>query len=183
MPKTHNRFYKSTSGNTEVLVGSLSDSKGGLILRSIFKKIISTHAGFGITLLRVVIGGIFFKAGAGKLFGLFGGFGIQSAVSFFSDLKIPFPTFNAYLVGITEFAGGIALILGLLTRLAAFPFCITMIVAIFTAHADGDFYYPLVLLTSCIALIETGAGALSMDKCLSQKFFNSNLIKGGSSYE
>jgi putative oxidoreductase len=132
---------------------------------------VSTRSGLGVTLLRLVIGGIFFKAGAGKLFGWFGGIGILGVTDFFQGIGIPFPEFNAYLVGLTEFLGGIALLLGLFTRLAAFPFIITMIVAIFTAHRDGDFYYPLVLITGCLALLETGGGVFSLDRWLESNPF------------
>ncbi len=133
-------------------------------MQALLKRIQSTQSGLGISLLRLVLGGIFFKAGAGKLFGWFGGIGIAGATEFFQSIGIPFPEFNVYFVGSIEFLGGIALLLGLFTRLAAFPFCITMMFAIFSAHRDGDFYYPLVLLTGCIALLETGGGTLSLDR-------------------
>ena len=132
------------------------------------KKIQSTHAGLGILILRGVIGTIFFKAGSGKLFGWFGGFGIEGATSFFQNLGIPAPHFQAIMVGCTELLGGLALIVGLLTRLAAIPLAITMIVAILTAHRDGDFYYPLMILSGLIALMDTGAGKISLDHLLSR---------------
>lgn len=132
---------------------------------SFIKRIVSTRSGIGVSLMRMVVGGIFFKAGAGKLFGWFGGYGLSAVFDYFQNLGIPFPVINAYLVSITEFAGGLALILGLCTRLAAFPFCITMLVAIVTADKE-DPYYTLVLLMSCIALIDTGGGKLSFDRLL-----------------
>jgi putative oxidoreductase len=137
-------------------------------MKALIKKIQSTHAGFLSSLMRLVIGGIFFKAGSGKLFGWFGGFGIEGATSFFQNLGIPHPMLNAYLVGTTEFLGGLALILGLFTRLAAIPLGFSMIVAIFTAHKDGDFYYPLVILASCLTLVDIGAGSLSLDRWISK---------------
>lgn len=136
-------------------------------MKNLIKKIITTNAGLGITIARIVVGVIFFKAGSGKLFGWFGGFGIEAATKFFQDLGIPHPDWNAYLVGTTEFLGGIALLLGLFTRLAVIPFSITMIVAIFTADKE-DPYYPLVLLATCIALFETGSGSLSIDRLFSK---------------
>ncbi|PIR17604.1 MAG: DoxX family protein [Deltaproteobacteria bacterium CG11_big_fil_rev_8_21_14_0_20_49_13] len=130
-------------------------------------KIIFTQTGFGVSLMRIVVGGIFFKAGAGKLFGWFGGYGLDAVFTYFQNLGIPFPVFNGYLVAITEFAGGLALILGFATRLTAFPFCIIMLIAIITADKD-DPYYPLVLLMSSIALIDAGGGLFSLDKLLSR---------------
>ncbi len=136
-------------------------------MKKLIAKITQTQACFGAVILRLVIGGIFFKAGAGKLFGWFGGHGIEGAAMFFEKLGIPYPLHQAYLVGSVEFFGGLALILGLFTRLVSIPLGITMIVAIFTAHKDGDFYYPLVILASCIALIDIGSGCPSIDKKIS----------------
>lgn len=134
----------------------------------LFNRIQKTNSGILVSLLRIVVGLIFFKAGAGKLFGWFGGFGIEGVTKFFTELGIPYPAFNAYFVGSTEFFGGILMILGLFTRLISIPFCIIMITAISTAHKDGDFYYPLMIFMSCLALFETGAGVLSLDKLCSK---------------
>jgi putative oxidoreductase len=138
-------------------------------MSALLKRIQSTQSSLGVLILRLVIGGIFFKAGSGKLFGWFGGHGIEGATSFFQNLGIPAPHFHAILVGCTESLGGLALIFGLLTRLASIPLAITMIVAIFTAHRDGDFYYPLVILSGLIALIDTGAGKISLDHMMSRR--------------
>lgn len=138
-------------------------------MKKLFCRITQTHAGLLVSLMRLLIGFIFFKAGAGKLFGWFGGFGIEGVTGFFTKLGLPYPQFNAYLVGSTEFFGGILMLLGLLTRLVSIPFCIIMLTAIFTAHKDGDFYYPLMIFAACLALLEVGAGSLSIDKLLSGK--------------
>lgn len=136
-------------------------------MKDLLKKIPATNAGFGVTLLRVVLGIIFFKEGSGKLYGWFGGGGWASTCAYFQNLGIPFPELNAFLVGYTEFLGGTALILGLLTRLASIPIGITMITAIFTAHQEGGYHFPLLILAACIALVETGGGRISVDKVLS----------------
>ncbi len=138
-------------------------------MKKLIQKIQATHAGVFVSLLRITIGLIFFKAGSGKLFGWFGGFGIEGVTSFFTKLGIPFPLFNAYLVGSTEWIGGILMTLGLFTRLVSIPFCIIMVMAIFTAHKDGDFYYPLMILMSSLALLEIGGGILSIDKLCSRQ--------------
>ncbi len=122
-------------------------------MKKLFCKITQTQTGILVSLMRLVVGFIFFKAGAGKLFGWFGGFGIEGVTGFFTKLEIPFPALNAYLVGYTEFIGGILMMLGFLTRLVSIPFCIIMIMAIFTAHKDGDFYYPLMILMSYLTLL------------------------------
>jgi len=139
------------------------------MLGELLKKIESTRAGFGVAILRIVIGGIFFKAGSGKLFGWFGGLGISGATEFFQSLNIPHPAFSAVFVGCTELLGGLCLIVGFLTRLVSIPLAITMITAILTAHRDGEFYYPLVILCGLIALMDTGGGWPSLGRWISQK--------------
>jgi len=138
------------------------------MLKELLKKVQKTSGGLGLLILRVVLGAIFFKAGSGKLFGWFGGLGIEGATQFFQSLGIPVPHAQAIFVGCTELLGGSALILGFLTRLVSIPLAITMIVAIFTAHKDGDFYYPLVILCGLIALMDTGGGKISVDHAMSR---------------
>jgi putative oxidoreductase len=131
-------------------------------------KITGTNGGLGVSLLRIVVGLVFFKEGTGKLFGWFGGGGWAATCAYFQNLGIPFPELNAFLVGYTEFLGGTALVLGLLTRLAALPIGITMIVALLTAHRGGPYHYPLLILAVCMALLEAGSGRLSLDRLLSK---------------
>lgn len=132
------------------------------------KKILQTQAGVSVSLLRFVLGFIFFKEGAGKIFGWFGGGGFVSTCAYFQKLGIPFPEFNAYFVGYTEFLGGIALLAGLLTRLAAFPIAMTMITAILTAHKTGGYNYPLLILACCLVLMRLGGGKISVDRFLNR---------------
>ena len=135
-------------------------------MKKLLCRITQTHTCFLVSLMRIVVGFIFFKAGSGKLFGWFDGFGIEGVTKYFMGLGIPYPTFNAYFVGSTEFIGGILMILGLLTRLVSIPFCIIMMMAIFTADKDGDFYHPLMILMACLTLLEVGGGVISIDKLL-----------------
>lgn len=96
--------------------------------------------------------------------------------SWFESLGIPFPTLNAYLAGITEFAGVILLTLGLGTRLISFPLIITMIVAIFTVHIDSGFSaakngieIPLYFIFMLITLMVYGPGKLSVDYLIQKR--------------
>ncbi|MGM8938888.1 DoxX family protein [Psychrobacter glaciei] len=82
----------------------------------------------------------------------------------------------AILAGGAEFFGGLALVLGLLTRPAALVAAFTMLVAIFSVHisnglfaADGGYEYALVLMVALLALAVQGGGSLSLDKALSEK--------------
>jgi putative oxidoreductase len=140
------------------------------MLKEAAKKVQRTSASVGVLILRIVLGIIFFKAGSGKLFGWFGGPGIEGATELFQSLGIPAPHAQAIFVGCTELLCGSALLLGLLVRLVSIPLSITMVVAILTAHKDMDihFYYALVILSALIALMDVGAGKISIDYPLSR---------------
>lgn len=129
----------------------------------------ASSAGWGLAILRIALGVVFFREGAQKFFGWFGGGGWASTCAYFTQLGIPFPEFNAFLVGGTEFFGGIALVTGLLTRLAAIPLAVTMVVAIVSAHLEGGWSYPLINLAGFLALIQAGAGPVSVDRMMSSK--------------
>ncbi len=133
------------------------------------RKIQSTQAGWGVALLRITLGVVFFREGAMKLFGWFGGGGFASTCAYFRQLGIPFPEFNAVWVGSVELVGGAALLAGFLTRLAAVPIAATMGVAITTAHLAGGWSYPALIIASCAALLQAGSGPLSVDAALSKK--------------
>jgi putative oxidoreductase len=126
-------------------------------------------------LTRLVVGQAFFLTGRGKLQNF------ENTVSFFTDLGIPFPELNAAFVARLEYWGGLLLIVGLLTRLAAALLGSTMIVALMTADrapfvsalsGAGDaglldvtpFVYGLFLLWLLLA----GPGPLSVDKLLAR---------------
>jgi putative oxidoreductase len=116
-----------------------------------------------LLLVRLAVGWIFFYEGAGKLFGLFGGSGLVSLAVYFQQLGIPFARFSAYLVGNCEFIAGLCFILGLIARPAGAVVLVIMISAIFTAHRDGGYNYPMLIGVVCILLIVQGAGRFSLD--------------------
>lgn len=133
------------------------------------KQIQKTSGGWSILLMRLAFGLIFFKEGGGKLFGWFGfEGGIYSFIGYLKDLGIPFPELNAYMVASIEFFGGTLIILGLLTRVAAFPIACTMVVAILSAHLKSGWAYPLCLLVSSLVLVQYGGGLFSLDAKLSK---------------
>jgi putative oxidoreductase len=125
----------------------------------------------GIAIVRVVTGCIFVAHGYQKFFV----FGIGGATGAFGQMGVPAPTITAPLVTILELAGGIALILGLLTRLAALGLSIDMLGAMVIVHLKQGFFLPngfefvLLLLATCLALVVAGAGALSIDEAIATR--------------
>jgi putative oxidoreductase len=133
---------------------------------------LATASDLGPLLIRVMIGVVFAFHGAQKLFGWFGGYGIEGTARAFESLGIPFPTLNVYLAGGAEFFGGLFLIIGLLTRPWALILTFTMIVAVLTAHRSAfslqhnGMEYALTLGVVSLALAFIGAGRISLDRTL-----------------
>ena len=124
-----------------------------------------------ILLLRATIGIILFGIGAGKVFSWFGGFGLQMTVHYFGEMGFSAPL--AYLSTFTEFIGGFLLIVGLLTRPAAFAVMINMIVATVVSLPKGFLIgmaaYPFTLAIVALVILLTGPMAYSIDALLTRK--------------
>ena len=124
-----------------------------------------------LTVLRVVLGVIFIMHGGQKLFV----YGLDGVAGSFGQMGIPAAGFFGPLVAFVEFFGGIAIVLGLLTRLAAAGVGATMLVAILTVHLKQGFFnpggveFPLALLAAATALVLTGAGAYSADAQIAKR--------------
>lgn len=143
---------------------------------STLNKILLSEAGVAALILRVPVGLILAAHGAQKLFGWFGGNGLAGTAGWLSSIGIEPGFLMAILAGSAEFFGGLALVLGLLTRPAALVTAFTMLVAIFSVHisnglfvADGGYEYALILMVALIALAVQGGGYFSIDKVLSEK--------------
>jgi putative oxidoreductase len=126
---------------------------------------------WAITVLRVVVGIVFFAHGWQKVFG----FGLHGVAGFFGGAGIPLPLISAGIVMTVEFGGGALLILGVATRLAAGLNAIDMLVAILVVHLKNGFFaptgfeYPLTLLAACVCLMLAGPGAASAEWLFARK--------------
>jgi putative oxidoreductase len=145
------------------------------------KRLLATSNDGILTLMRLVLGIVFFLHGSQKAFGWFGGFGFSGTMHAFTGMMhIPAPF--AFLAIMAEFLGGIGLIVGLLARVAAFGIAVNMVVAIAMVHfANGPFMnwygnqkgegyeYHLLALAIAIPIIVRGAGAFSVDGAIAAK--------------
>lgn len=141
---------------------------------------LSLTAPWGIALLRVVTGIIFLMHGQQKLFE----FGIGGVTGMLTGLGFPAPGFMAIVLTLVEVVGGIALIVGAFTRIAAILVAIDVLVAFFLVHlpngffvSNGGFELVLILATAGVTLFLTGPGAMALDSRLpvEQRLQSSNL--------
>ena len=137
--------------------------------------LLQTDAGFEALLLRVPVGIILAAHGAQKLFGWFGGYGLEGTGQWMGSIGLEPGYFMALLAGSGEFFGGLMLALGFLTRLGAALNVVAMAVALFWVHfANGLFLsndgyeYALALLAATASLLVMGGGKLSVDKVFSK---------------
>src|SRR3954452_7031591 len=125
----------------------------------------------GLLVLRIVVGLLFMGHGAQKLFGMFGGHGLQGTAGFFEQgLGLRPGKVHATGAGAAEFFGGLLLALGLLTPFAAVALIATMSVAIATVHfskgiwsTEGGYEYNAVLMAVAFAVTAVGPGNWSLD--------------------
>ena len=138
---------------------------------SLFRAPTARQLTAGLTILRIVIGAIFIAHGAQKLF-VYGFAGVTGA---FGQMGIPMPALVGPFIALLEFSAGIALIVGLLTRLAALGLAFNMLGAILFVHLKGGLFLPagsefaLSLLASTAILALTGAGAFSLDALIANR--------------
>jgi len=104
-----------------------------------FRKLINTTDDPAVTILRLVLGVVFFAHGAQKALGWFGGYGFSGTMAFFTQ-QAHIPAALAFLAICAEFLGGIGLFLGLLGRVAAFGIACNMVVAVAMVHWHFGFF-------------------------------------------
>ena len=158
-------------------------------------RMLETDGDWVITIVRIVFGVVFFAHGAQQALGWFGGAGLQSTVRMFREqLRIPAPL--ALLSVAAEFLGGLGLIVGLLSRIAALGIAVVMIVALLAVHwkfgffmnwygdkqGHGIEYHILALVLALVVMIK-GGGAFSLDQVLYQHVPAHNGVTLGTAME
>jgi putative oxidoreductase len=145
-----------------------------------FRKLMSTTDDYAVTILRLLLGVVFFAHGAQKVLGWFGGYGFSGTMGFFThQMGIPAPI--AALAIAAEFLGGIGLLLGFLSRVAAFGIAFEMLVAVAMVHQHFGFFanwtgqqkgegfeYHILAVAIALAIMIKGSGAFSVDRALSK---------------
>jgi len=135
---------------------------------------------------RVVIGGLFVGHGTQKLFGWFGGPGLEGTEQMMGALEMRPTRANALAAGVCETAGGALLVAGAATPLAASSLIGTMATAIRKVHkpqgvwaAQGGWEYNAVLIAALVALIDAGPGEVSVDAALGREEWGAGWALGG----
>ena len=145
-------------------------------MNTLMRNIIASSAGFDTLPARIAGGVIFAAHGAQKLFGWFGGYGLEGTGGWMASIGLQPGVLMAALAGGAEFVGGLALILGLLVRPAAVVLALTMLVAIFQVHlpnglflTNNGYEFGLALLAISAVLAIRGAGSASVDQLLNAR--------------
>ncbi len=150
-------------------------------MKNALRILVQTDHAASTALLRWTLGVVFFAHGAQKALGWFGGDGFAATMAFFTG-TMQIPALFAFLAIAAEFAGSIGLLLGLLTRVAAFGIAVVMVVAILTVHLANGFFmnwsgtqggegfeYHLLALGIAVVLMMRGGGKWSIDEALARR--------------
>ena len=145
-------------------------------MNKLIEDVIYSDEGISTVPLRVGAGVIFMAHGAQKLFGWFGGYGLEGTGGWMESIGLTPGYLMALMAGSAEFFGGLLLVLGLLVRPSAAVLAITMLVAIFAVHfenglfmANNGYEFGLSLLVISAALAIRGAGSYSVDRIIQQR--------------
>jgi len=139
-----------------------------------------TNNSFAPLLGRLTLGIVMFVHGAQLALGWFGGYGYSATMGFFTQ-QMHIPALFAFLAIAAEFAGSIGLIVGALSRVAAFGIAATMVVAMLTVHTANGFFmnwtgaqkgegfeYHLLAIALAVVVMISGAGRWSLDRLVVQ---------------
>jgi len=142
----------------------------------LLRRLLHTTDDYALTIVRAVVGVVFFAHGAQKVLGWFGGPGFDGTMTMFTQ-SLGIPAVLAAIAILAEFLGSLGLIFGLLSRIAAFGIAMVMVVAIFLVHAPNGFFmnwtgsqqgegfeFHVLALAALALIMLRGAGAWSLDR-------------------
>ncbi|HLA05442.1 MAG TPA: DoxX family protein [Syntrophales bacterium] len=145
------------------------------------KTLFQTYDSWSSLVLRVMLGIVMFPHGAQKLLGWFGGFGFAGTMGFFTE-QMHIPAVLAFLVILAESIGAVGLVVGFLSRVAAFGVACVMVGAIWLVHWPNGFFmnwsgkqagegfeYHLLVIAISLALMIAGSGKWSVDRIIAGK--------------
>ena len=148
------------------------------IIKNIDQSNTDTATAINSVLLRLPAALIFTAHGAQKLFGAFGGYGLEGTAGWMESIGLTPGYLLALLAGRAEFFGGLALLLGLFVRPAALVLAFTMAVALFSVHAanglfmaNNGYEFALAMLAMSAALTAKGGGKWSLDALIAKKLY------------
>ena len=152
--------------------------------KQILSRLLQSDAGIAALVLRAPVGIILVAHGAQKLFGWFGGYGLEGTGQWMASIGLEPGYLMALMAGSVEFFGGLALLFGLLTRPAAAVTAFMLLVAIFSVHisnglfnSNNGYEFPLALLAASLALSIQGAGRYAIDNSLAEKVSSGGSVK------
>ena len=145
-------------------------------MKALVKRITHSTAGVNTLALRVPVGIIFMAHGAQKLFGWFGGYGLEGTGQWMASIGMEPGVLMAFMAGSAELFGGLFILLGLLTRPAAVVLAFTMVVAIASVHlsnglfmSNNGYEFALALLAASVSLALSGSGKVALDNALTRR--------------
>lgn len=145
-------------------------------MQALIAKTLKSTPSFAPLALRIPIGIILIAHGSQKLFGWFGGYGLEGTGQWMASIGLTPGYLMALMAGSSEFFGGLFLLLGLLTRPTALVLSFTMLVAIFSVHlenglflANNGYEFGLALLAATVSLAVSGAGKLAIDNVFANR--------------
>ncbi|MFN3017136.1 DoxX family protein [Vibrio coralliilyticus] len=146
-------------------------------MKALLKTLTESKAGYSALALRIPVGIIFMAHGSQKLFGWFGGYGLEGTGQWMASIGLGPGVLMAFLAGSAEFFGGLFILLGLLTRPASIALAFTMLVAIFSVHFENGLFmsnngyeFGLALMAASVSLALSGSGKAAVDQFIAKKF-------------
>ena len=150
-------------------------------MKHLVQKLLKTHPNIGFSIARLTLGLVILPHGSQKLLGLFGGYGYEATIDFFTT-QMGLPSFVSFSIIMIEFFGAISLILGLFSRFWALALTGMFMGIIYTTQLEHGFFmnwfgnqagegyeYSLLIIGLALTIINNGSGKWSLDNVISKK--------------